>query len=169
MVHAFNSRPWGADLWLWGQPDLQGGFQNSQGYTEKTCLNHPPPKACLSLFKEICTVIYFLWPLFLKIWMLVIPAPIPFSTLRETHLLLTVQLEHLTFYSISLVSPLWTLTNFFTSMGITHETHITNLNIHVWEKTSDVFLGLAYLSQDDCSQFYPNACEFYSFSFIITD
>jgi hypothetical protein len=26
------------DFWVWGQPDLQSEFQDSQGYTEKPCL-----------------------------------------------------------------------------------------------------------------------------------
>jgi hypothetical protein len=26
------------DLWVQGQPDLQGKFQDGQGYTEKPCL-----------------------------------------------------------------------------------------------------------------------------------
>jgi hypothetical protein len=26
------------DFWVWGQPDLQSEFQESQGYTEKPCL-----------------------------------------------------------------------------------------------------------------------------------
>ena len=29
------------DLWVWGQPSLQGKFQNSQGHTEKPCLKKP--------------------------------------------------------------------------------------------------------------------------------
>jgi hypothetical protein len=31
------------DLWVWGQPGLQSEFQDSQGYTEKPCLESPPP------------------------------------------------------------------------------------------------------------------------------
>jgi hypothetical protein len=31
------------DFWVHGQPVLQSEFQDSQGYTEKPCLN-PPPK-----------------------------------------------------------------------------------------------------------------------------
>jgi hypothetical protein len=27
-----------ADLWVWDQPGLQSEFQDSQGYTEKPCL-----------------------------------------------------------------------------------------------------------------------------------
>jgi hypothetical protein len=27
-----------ADFWVWGQPGLQSEFQESQGYTEKPCL-----------------------------------------------------------------------------------------------------------------------------------
>jgi hypothetical protein len=26
------------DFWVWGQPGLQSEFQDSQGYTEKPCL-----------------------------------------------------------------------------------------------------------------------------------
>jgi hypothetical protein len=38
-----------ADFWVWGQPGLQSEFQDSQGYTEKPCLEkknylvHPAP------------------------------------------------------------------------------------------------------------------------------
>ena len=28
----------GGSLWVWGQPGLQSGYQNSQGYIEKPCL-----------------------------------------------------------------------------------------------------------------------------------
>jgi hypothetical protein len=40
-----------ADFWLWGQPGLQSEFQDSQGYTEKPCLEkptHPPPQKRIS-------------------------------------------------------------------------------------------------------------------------
>jgi hypothetical protein len=33
-----------ADFWVQGQPGLQSEFQDSQGYTEKACLDAPPPK-----------------------------------------------------------------------------------------------------------------------------
>jgi hypothetical protein len=34
-----------ADFWVWGQPGLQSEFQDSQGYTEKPCLeNHNQTK-----------------------------------------------------------------------------------------------------------------------------
>jgi hypothetical protein len=33
-----------ADFWVRGQPGLQSEFQNSQGYTEKPCLNKPKKK-----------------------------------------------------------------------------------------------------------------------------
>jgi hypothetical protein len=33
-----------ADLWVRGQPGLQSGLQDSQGYTEKPCLEPPTPK-----------------------------------------------------------------------------------------------------------------------------
>jgi hypothetical protein len=31
------------DFWVWGQPGLQSEFQDSQGYTEKPCLEKPNP------------------------------------------------------------------------------------------------------------------------------
>jgi hypothetical protein len=36
------------DFWVWGQPGLQSEFQDSQGYTEKPCLEKPKtkPKHC---------------------------------------------------------------------------------------------------------------------------
>ena len=33
-----------ADLWVQGQPDLQSVFQDSQGYTEKSCLENKQTK-----------------------------------------------------------------------------------------------------------------------------
>jgi hypothetical protein len=33
------------DFWVWGQPGLQSEFQDSQGYTEKPCLEPPPKKS----------------------------------------------------------------------------------------------------------------------------
>ena len=33
-----------ADFWVRGQPGLQSEFQDSQGYTEKTCLEKPANK-----------------------------------------------------------------------------------------------------------------------------
>jgi hypothetical protein len=42
VVHAFNPSTWeaeaGGSLWVRGQPGLQSEFQDSQGYTEKHCL-----------------------------------------------------------------------------------------------------------------------------------
>ena len=41
VVHAFNPSTWEAeavDFWVRGQPGLQSEFQDSKGYTEKTCL-----------------------------------------------------------------------------------------------------------------------------------
>jgi hypothetical protein len=32
-----------ADFWVHGQPGLQSEFQDSQGYTEKPCLEKPKP------------------------------------------------------------------------------------------------------------------------------
>jgi hypothetical protein len=33
-----------ADFWVWGQPDLQSEFQDSQDYTEKPCLGKKEKK-----------------------------------------------------------------------------------------------------------------------------
>jgi hypothetical protein len=33
-----------ADFWVQGQPSLQSEFQDSQGYTEKPCLERPKKK-----------------------------------------------------------------------------------------------------------------------------
>jgi hypothetical protein len=33
-----------ADFWVWGQPGPQSEFQDSQGYTEKPCLEKPKKK-----------------------------------------------------------------------------------------------------------------------------
>jgi hypothetical protein len=41
VAHAFNASTWKAeamDFWVRGQPGLQSEFQDSQGYTEKPCL-----------------------------------------------------------------------------------------------------------------------------------
>jgi hypothetical protein len=41
VAHAFNPSTWRqrqADFWVRGQPGLQSEFQDSQGYTEKPCL-----------------------------------------------------------------------------------------------------------------------------------
>jgi hypothetical protein len=41
VAHAFNPSTWEAeagDFWVRGQPGLQSEFQESQGYTEKPCL-----------------------------------------------------------------------------------------------------------------------------------
>jgi hypothetical protein len=35
-----------ADFWVWGQPLLQGEFQDSQSYTEKPCLKKKRPVLC---------------------------------------------------------------------------------------------------------------------------
>lgn len=38
VAYAFNSGPWEAEagnLWTWGQPGLQSGFQGSWGFVEK--------------------------------------------------------------------------------------------------------------------------------------
>jgi hypothetical protein len=41
VTHNINPSTWEADtgdLWVLDQPDLQSNFQDSQGYTEKSCL-----------------------------------------------------------------------------------------------------------------------------------
>jgi hypothetical protein len=46
-AHAFNPSTWEAeagDFWVQGQPGLQSEFQDSQGYTEKPCLEKPQKK-----------------------------------------------------------------------------------------------------------------------------
>ena len=42
VVHAFNSSTQEADesLWVWGQPGPQSKFQDTQGYTKKSCLKN---------------------------------------------------------------------------------------------------------------------------------
>ena len=47
VVHTFNPSTWKAeaeDFWVQGQPGLQSEFQDSQGYTEKPCLEKPKKK-----------------------------------------------------------------------------------------------------------------------------
>ena len=45
MAHAFNpGRQRQLDLWVQGQPGLQSEFQDSQGYTEKPCLEKAKKK-----------------------------------------------------------------------------------------------------------------------------
>jgi hypothetical protein len=47
VVHAFNPSTWEAeagDFWVQGQPGLQSEFQDSQGYTEKPCLEKQKQK-----------------------------------------------------------------------------------------------------------------------------
>jgi hypothetical protein len=49
------------DFWVWGQPGLQSEFQDSQGYTEKPCLEKPKKKKkkrkkCYSIF-----ILLFFW------------------------------------------------------------------------------------------------------------
>ena len=46
-AHAFNPSTWEAeavDFWVQGQPGLQSEFQDSQGYTEKPCLEKTKTK-----------------------------------------------------------------------------------------------------------------------------
>ena len=48
VVHTFNPSPWEAEagraLWVQGQPVKFCEFQDSQGYTEKPCLEKPKTK-----------------------------------------------------------------------------------------------------------------------------
>jgi hypothetical protein len=50
VAHAFDPSTWEAgkqrqvDFWVRGQPGLQSEFQDSQGYTEKPCLDKPKKK-----------------------------------------------------------------------------------------------------------------------------
>ena len=48
VIHAFNPSTWEAEAGDLsqgqGQPGLQSEFQESQGYTEKTCLEKPKKK-----------------------------------------------------------------------------------------------------------------------------
>jgi hypothetical protein len=47
VVHAFDPSTREAeagDFWVRGQPGLQSEFQDSQGYTEKPCLEKPKKK-----------------------------------------------------------------------------------------------------------------------------
>jgi hypothetical protein len=47
VAHAFNPstrEAWQADFWVRGQPGLQSELQDSQGYTEKPCLEKPKKK-----------------------------------------------------------------------------------------------------------------------------
>jgi hypothetical protein len=41
VAQAFNPSTWQADFWVQGQHGLQSEFQDSQGYTEKPCLEKP--------------------------------------------------------------------------------------------------------------------------------
>jgi hypothetical protein len=40
----YGDRQRQVDFWVWGQPGLQSEFQDSQGYTEKPCLDPPQKK-----------------------------------------------------------------------------------------------------------------------------
>jgi hypothetical protein len=44
VVHTCLGRQRQADFWVWGQPGLQSELQDSQGYTEKPCLEKPKKK-----------------------------------------------------------------------------------------------------------------------------
>jgi hypothetical protein len=48
VAHTFNASTWeaeaGGSLWVGGQPGLQSEFQDSQGYTEKPCLEEEKKK-----------------------------------------------------------------------------------------------------------------------------
>jgi hypothetical protein len=47
------------DFWVGGQPDLQSKFQDSQGSTEKPCLEKPKEKKKKKRLQELCHI----WPL----------------------------------------------------------------------------------------------------------
>jgi hypothetical protein len=68
VAHAFNPSTWGqrqVDFWVWGQPDLQSEFQDSQGYTEKPCLEKPKNKTKQNKTKQNKTKQKRLFPQFL--------------------------------------------------------------------------------------------------------
>jgi len=44
------------DFWVWGQPDLQSEFQDSQGYTEELCLKKPKKKKKNQKKKKVCYI-----------------------------------------------------------------------------------------------------------------
>jgi hypothetical protein len=45
VAHTFNPSTWEAEAGgFQGQPGLQSEFQDSQGYTEKPCLEKPKPQ-----------------------------------------------------------------------------------------------------------------------------
>jgi hypothetical protein len=57
VAHAFNpstqeqrQEDFLSDFWVWGQPGLQSEFQDSQGYTEKLCLEKQNNKKGISLY-----------------------------------------------------------------------------------------------------------------------
>jgi hypothetical protein len=57
VAHAYNPSTWGqrqADFWVWGQPGLQSEFQDSQGDTEKPCLEKQTNKQK----KKVCNITY---------------------------------------------------------------------------------------------------------------
>jgi hypothetical protein len=58
VAHPFNPSTWEAeaDFWVQGQPGLQSEFQDSQGYTEKPCLEKPKKKKKDLLMFELFTV-----------------------------------------------------------------------------------------------------------------
>ena len=65
VVHAFNPSTWGqrqADFWVWGQPGLRSEFQDSQGYSEKPCLEKPKPnqtkKPNILIHKELTQYVF---------------------------------------------------------------------------------------------------------------
>jgi hypothetical protein len=65
VVHAFNPSTWEAEAEVWGQPGLQSEFQDSQGYTEKPCLEKPKKKkkerACVSVRQVELVFVFALW------------------------------------------------------------------------------------------------------------
>jgi hypothetical protein len=47
-----------ADFWVQGQPGLQSEFQDSQGYTEKPCLEKPKKKKKKNSLKSLSSAKY---------------------------------------------------------------------------------------------------------------
>ena len=50
VTHTFNPSTWEADAGVWGQHGLQSEFQDSQGYTEKSCFKKPKKELMGSLY-----------------------------------------------------------------------------------------------------------------------
>jgi hypothetical protein len=64
VAHAFNLSSWeaeAANFWVWGQPGLLSKFQDSQGYTEKPCLEKQNNNKILyTAFLFISFILFFI-------------------------------------------------------------------------------------------------------------